>query len=303
MIKRVPITKIRSPILMQRKLSNQRCSLCYINKNIPADKKIFEVIDCCGNKFIYINKFTNVTKRIIERYLNEAEETPYFYVNVSLINNLEFVYWTAKKLNEKHVPMYLETDRDLPEEILDLLGNNPFNVIQCNLSQISNQKEDYISEDEYKRIQALRTLPYKAKVNGLYVILAIDPIIPQITQLKNILITLTAEKNSYNHIIINFVKVPKPKNFKERDYVRYKDKEGNIINLDSDYFELKKNVWECAQWYKDSILENIRHLVKDEEIYICGETRDCRGIDLRVSIKTDSGGFKNGEQKRRESSS
>jgi hypothetical protein len=292
-IKRVPIINIRSPIRTPSKIYNIRSSLCIVNENLEEKPRLFEVTDCVGNKFIYVNKFTNVSKRIIEKYLKEAIKTPYFYINVNTINNLKFVSWIVSKLSSYNVPAYIETDRDLSDDILKDLSINPFNVIQCNLSQVSNIESDYLNANEYKRIQALRRLPYKAKMHGLYVILCIDPIVPQVTQLKDILTTLVSEKRAYNHIIINFIKIPRILN--AIDYVTFTNSDlKTSIKLDSDYFglNLNTNTWECAKWYEDAILENIKYLVKSDNISVCSNCKNCRGIKLKESTKTSEGMFK-----------
>ena len=275
---------------MPLKIYNAKSSSCLVNNDIKNQKSLFEITDCSGNKFMYVNKFTNVTRRVIESYLNEAKISPYFYINTSVIDNSEFIAWTINKLAKYNMPMYIETDRSLSEGILDSLSKNPFNIIQCNLSQISSAKEDYDTEEEYMRIQGLRVLPYKAKIHGLYVILNIDPIVPQVTQLKNILTLLNAEKNVCNHIILNFIKIPKIKGAKD-SFVSYFDSVHNVT-IDSDYFELKNNVWECAKWYKDLVIEDLRYLSKDIDISICGECKKCRGIKLNEAIRCENGGYK-----------
>jgi hypothetical protein len=291
-MKRVSIINIRKSIHQPSKIYNIRSSSCPVNENLEGKDRLFNITDCTGNKFIYVNKFTNVSKRIIEKYLKESVKTPYFYINVNTLNNLKFVSWIVNKLSSYNAPMYIETDRDLSADILKDLSTNPFNIMQCNLSQISNVQSDYINSTEYKRIQALRKLLYKAKMHGLYVILCIDPIIPQVTQLKDILTTLVAEKKAYNHVIINFIKLARILNAK--DYVTFNNSQLKIPErLDSDYFVLNSstNMWECAKWYKDAILEDISYIVKNDNISICGNCSHCRGIKLKEATKTSKGVF------------
>lgn len=282
---RKSIINKRKSIIIPNKINNTHISSCCINKVALGRKSLFKVQDCMRNNFIYVNKLSNVSKRAIESYLNKSKESPYFYINVAYINNLEYITWITEKVTTKNIPIYIETDRDLNEKILDSLGKNSFNIIQCNISQISNNKNDYRSKNEYKHIKEIRTLPYRAKIHGLYTILCIDPIIPELTQLKHILTMLTAEKNVYNHVILNFVKIKKILNAK--DCVTYNLYSKNPIRLDADYFELKGDTWECADWYKQAITENIKYFVKDTKLSICGDCNNCRGIKLCITSKNE----------------
>lgn len=253
--------------------------------NLDLGKSSYLIVsDCCNNKFIYFNKLSHSSKRAIKHYLDSSNEVPYAYINVNLINNLNYILWIITEFTKRNLPVYIETSVDLSNPILDELSKNPFNIIQCNLNQVSNYKFDYESEESYKAIENLRELPYKAKINGIYTVISINPIIPTLTKMKNILTLLESEKYNYNHLILKFITIPKKLNTLE--YVQF-----NNIKIDSDYFVLEGNIWKCADWYKDIVKKNIKYFTKGITCYICDEKNNCRGIDIKVSNRDEDSLF------------
>ena len=268
---------IFDPKLRKIKIRSNPCRF----SNIDLGKSSYLIThDCSNNEFIYFNKLCNSSKRAIKHYLDTATEVPYAYINVNLIKNFEYILWIVKEFVKRNIPVYIETSIDLPDFILDELSKNTFNVIQCNITELSNSENDYESAEAYRSISRLRELPYKSKINGIYTVISISPIIPSITKLESILTVLAAEKYNYNHLIFQFISIPKKLNTTE--YVKF-----NNIKIDSSYFELDGNVWNCAKWYKDLIKENIKYFVQDAEYCICDEKSNCRGIPIVNSYRDE----------------
>lgn len=283
--------KKRQAIIQRQAICNpelrkiKKCTSCCVFSNLDLGKSSYLITsDCCNNKFIYFNKLSHSSKRAIKHYLNSNNEVPYAYINVNLINNLDYILWIITEFSGRNLPVYIETSVDLPNSILSELSKNPFNVIQCNLNQVSDYKYEYASEESYKTIEKLRELPYKAKINGIYTIISINPIIPTITKIKNILTILESEKYNYNHLILKFISIPKKLNTLE--YVQVDN-----IKIDSDYFILRNNIWECADWYKEVVKKIIKYFIKDVTFCICDEKSNCRGIDIKVSSKDEDSLF------------
>lgn len=279
-IKRTPIY---NPSL--RKIS--KIKSCCKFSNLSLGKSSFLCTKDCGNNlFMYFNKLTNSSKRAVLHYLDSNDEVPYAYLNTRIINNFDYVSWIVNEFTTRNLPVYLETDTDIPDDILNNLAKNSFNIVQCNINRISNSKEDYSSLETYNDIEQIRKLPYKLKISGVYTILSVNPIVPTITKLKDILILLTCEKYNFNHIIFKFISIPKTYN--TLDYVTY-----NNIRIDSDYFELINNTWECAKWYKDIFIKNIKYIKKNLSYTICEEHGNCRKISINTSHKEDDMFFLN----------
>jgi hypothetical protein len=246
---RVPIifrkpTITRTPIIKYKKIKEYPFEFCKLDRVRTRDA-VVEMEGCTKDKYMVLNPLTTRSKKDIISLLSSYNTLPYFYLNIDRILDINYIFWTLQQLSSRNLPVYITTSISLPDSILEELSKNPYNVVQFNIGEVSDDSSDYEDTELFLKHKNLKKCMYRSKTYGLYVVLRIEPVIPGITRVSRLISLIASVKNSCNHITVSFVRIWRSDD-EGATYLKYR---GEI--LDKKHFELNNDIWDCSEEYKD----------------------------------------------------
>jgi hypothetical protein len=236
---------------------------------------------CTKDKYMVLNPLTTRSKKDIISLLSSYNTLPYFYLNIDRILDINYIFWTLQQLSSRNLPVYITTSISLPDSILEELSKNPYNVVQFNIGEVSDDSSDYEDTELFLKHKNLKKCMYRSKTYGLYVVLRIEPVIPGITRVSRLISLIASVKNSCNHITVSFVRIWRSDD-EGATYLKYR---GEI--LDKKHFELNNDIWDCSEEYKDKVMSQLKLFSQGNSLSACRDSqcKYCRGMRLKSSTR------------------
>lgn len=228
--KRVPFIKRqsifdRTPMVTRRPLYN-RNPVTSIKTEFEGCT-IEDCRDCAGNTYCHVSTLRETDEnsfrliRIIEQQTDEQWE--------EMCKHITFV--RAQGCNIRVV-----TDVPVPKDVIFQLAYSPFNVIQYNVNLLG-------SDEEFRAIRGSLTT---ADNCGLYVVLMVYPIIPEVTRTSDVLEFLNSMGCTCNTLCFKFIELPAERKPKLHCF----NINGHL--LPDKYMELQDDKWVCNQYFKEN---------------------------------------------------
>ena len=250
MIKRHPII-YRVPIFVQRTAVFPRKPLCCRKVKWEHCKLCSEYNDCSGK--LYVD---------IEDNSSDFMRSVYVSSLFSDWENLENQIWGA---HHNGAIVRLITDVDLPKEIVWALSYSEKNILQLNLNMAHLNRN----------IGWIDSLVSLANRCGLYCVICMHPIIPEVTRTFHV-ISVLDRLRGYGcfHVSLKFWEI----------HERLTESDGwlnfNGVPVDIKYLERTQDGWKC----NDSFKQNFYHMIKafsvphKLSVSLCGDETDCTGL-------------------------
>lgn len=174
---------------------------------------------------------------------------------------LEAQIW---ELSDKDVYLRLIIDKNVPKEVLWAASYSEKNIFQINVNMI-----DF--DTEVLWVQKLVSLAGNC---GLYVVLFLYPIVPDLVKTYHVIDILDMFRNSVHfHVTLKFSEIT---DVKETDgYLNFNGSPVSVKHL------TKTDCgWKCTSEYLRKFLEivNLYAIPRKISVSICGETDDCTGL-------------------------
>lgn len=206
--------------------------------------------DCSGNK--YDNDLNSDTEYMKVIHVDESYED---------WDCLESQIWS---LQDKGVYLRLIIDKEVPKEIIWATSYSEKNVIQINVNMI------YFDN----HIEWVQRLIYLSGNCGLYTVLFLYPIIPEIVKTYHVVEILDIFRNIVHfHVNLKFSEIT---NVNESEgYLNF-----NGIPISTKYLVKTNNGWTCSETYLNKFLDIVNIYAKPRKISvsICGTDNNCIGM-------------------------
>ena len=248
----------------------ERKPIVYPRKPIVSRTAIYNRIACCSNLVSYqtcqlCSKFQDCAGKL---YVDKNSIEPKEYYRVIHVPS-DFEDWETLEseiweLNDQQVYLRLVIDRNVPDRILWATSYSERNVLQINVNMM------YLDEN-FLWIQKLMAMAGNC---GLYSLLFLYPIVPELVKTYHVIEVLDCFRNAgYHHTTLKFCEFS---NCEEIDgYINF-----NGIPVSTRYLERIETGWKCTSEYLTLFLNkvNLYAIPRKISVTICGRTDDCTGL-------------------------
>lgn len=230
-----------------KQVNCKTCKLCGDNQ------------DCNGKQFIHVPDLQEGSgnpdvHKII--YLSDEVEHDW--------DEIENMIW---QLDEQKQLLRLITDVNIPQKVLWAASYNAQNILQINVDMLHYQKV----------ASWVRKLVFNADKCGVYCVLFLHPIIPDVVKTYDVLDLIHDVRNhKYIHFDLKFGEF---EGIEEIDgYLNFNGKPVSSKYLTKN----SQGFWQCTEEYLNLFLKKIQIYTeaRNVSVAICGITEDCTGLGV-----------------------
>ncbi len=195
-----------------------------------------------------------------------SEETLELYRVIYISDSCDWEELEARiwDLDNKKVNLRLITDVELPDRVMWAASYSAKNIFQININMI--QLDDSISW-----IQKLMSISSNC---GLYCVLFLYPIIPDLVKTYHVIEILDNFRNAgYHHTTLKFGELTNCEEFE--GYLNFNGKP-----ISTRFLTKTESGWKCTEEYLRSFLDkvNLYTIPRKMSVSICGISENCTGL-------------------------
>lgn len=247
----------RTPIIHRTAIYPRKA--CYSKEvNCKTCKLCTENCDCNGKIFV------RVPDSQVE---SGTDEYKIIYLSSEVEHNWEEIEDMVWQLDDEKALLRLITDVEIPQKILWAASYNAKNILQINVDMLHYSKS----------ANWIRQLVFNADKCGVYCVLFVYPIIPDVVRTYDVLDLIHDLRNHrYVHFDLKFGE------FEGIDEVEgYLNFNGKPVS--SKYLTRNpQRLWQCTEEYLNLFLSKVQIYTgaRNISVAICGVTDDCTGLGV-----------------------
>lgn len=256
---------VRKSILIQRNPIVRRTAIyprkaCFSQEvSCKTCKLCTENCDCNGKPFVHISDS--------QKGSGSDDIYKIIYLSAEIEHDWDEVESMIWQLDEQKALLRLITDVDIPQKILWAASYDAKNILQINVDMLHYGKVAHW----------VRKLVFNADKCGVYSVLFIHPIIPDVVKTYQVLELMHDMRNhKYVHFDLKFGEF---EGINEIDgYLNFNGKPVSNRYL----VKNSQGLWQCTEEYLNLFLKKIQIYTEARNISvaICGITEDCTGLGV-----------------------
>lgn len=255
---RKSISVHRTPIVQRTAIYPRKP--CYSKRvNCKTCKLCTENQDCNGKQFIHVPD--------LQEGSGNNDVYKIIYLSADVEHNWDEIESMIWQLDEQKALLRLITDVNIPQKILWAASYNANNVFQVNVDMLH-----YLKNSSW-----IRQLVFNADKCGMYCVLFVHPIIPDVVRTYDVLDLIHDMRNhKYIHFDLKFGEFD---GIDEVDgYLNFNGKPVSSRYLTRN----SQGFWQCTEEYLNLFLDKVQIYTgaRNISVAICGVTEDCTGLGV-----------------------
>ena len=255
---RKSISVHRTPIVQRTAIYPRKP--CYSKRvNCKTCKLCTENQDCNGKQFIHVPD--------LQEGSGNSDVYKIIYLSADVEHDWDEIESMIWQLDEQKALLRLITDVNIPQKILWAASYNANNVFQVNVDMLY-----YLKNSSWRR-----QLVFNADKCGMYCVLFVHPIIPDVVRTYDVLDLIHDMRNhKYIHFDLKFGEFD---GIDEVDgYLNFNGKPVSSRYLTRN----SQGFWQCTEEYLNLFLDKVQIYtgVRNISVAICGVTEDCTGLGV-----------------------
>lgn len=250
-VKRIPV-KRKSIVLYN--LGRHTCK-------VFQEKIHMEVVRTCEKQLLIPIDLGKTDEEEVENIMSSLEEltfSPALSVKYEG-EGMDILEFLLEKLNTLNLPVILTTYSPLSNQVIDLLSINKDNMLQTIITDLNAGYN--------------RKMMYAARTSGIYNVVRVEPIIPEVTKVWELIDLLSSMRGNLDHLSLRFVEF-----YRSETNDRYLYLGDNKI--DSAHMEYTNGKYHCSAHFITTFLRCLDNYTKPLKIKytVCGDCTNCKGV-------------------------
>lgn len=232
----------------------------FIRKPIISRTAIYQRIACCSDNIKC--EGCGLCESSVQCKGSEGNNLEVIYISQE--QNWEETIAKIWELHDKGKLLRLVINTEIPKEVLWAASYSEKNIFQVNINMVELDHN----------IDWIRRLVFMSGNCGLYVVLFLYPIIPDLVKTYHVIDVIDMFRNVVQFHV----------NLKFGVFTEVQETEGYInfngIPVSTQYLKKSEEEWKCTSLYLKNFLDivNLYAIPRKISVGICGENNDCTGL-------------------------